>query len=196
MSQNLNEVTEARGGQYGDFSLQALLTQSLERVALTHAERMGVPLNPTHREALHMIFHKIARICNGNPNNPDSWLDIAGYAQITYDRLPDVVAARVAENSAEALRHASAMVSTTPKESPMEPVDVSEAMGVAGLMAKTSGDPSPSTDDTLSVVGMRAQCASCRQNWVELSPEEATIVEVSPRTSYGDPDCTCSQCIP
>jgi hypothetical protein len=34
-----------------------------------------------------MIMHKIARIMNGDPNYRDSWVDIAGYAQIVADRI-------------------------------------------------------------------------------------------------------------
>ena len=38
-------------------------------------------------EALDMIFSKIARIINGDPNYADSWHDIAGYAKLIDDRL-------------------------------------------------------------------------------------------------------------
>ena len=34
-----------------------------------------------------MIFHKIARITNGDPHYSDSWRDIAGYATLVADRL-------------------------------------------------------------------------------------------------------------
>jgi hypothetical protein len=34
-----------------------------------------------------MIFHKLARIANGDPNYHDSWHDIAGYAKLVADRL-------------------------------------------------------------------------------------------------------------
>jgi hypothetical protein len=33
-------------------------------------------------EALEMICTKIARILSGNPNDPDHWKDIAGYAEL------------------------------------------------------------------------------------------------------------------
>ena len=39
------------------------------------------------REALEMIQHKIARIINGDPNYADSWVDIAGYAQLVVNEL-------------------------------------------------------------------------------------------------------------
>jgi hypothetical protein len=34
-----------------------------------------------------MICHKIGRILNGNPNNKDSWWDIAGYATLIVKQL-------------------------------------------------------------------------------------------------------------
>ena len=41
-------------------------------------------------EALDMIFHKIGRIINGDPDYVDSWVDIAGYAKLVADRLQGV----------------------------------------------------------------------------------------------------------
>ena len=34
-----------------------------------------------------MIFAKVGRILNGDPNYADSWIDIAGYAKLVADRL-------------------------------------------------------------------------------------------------------------
>lgn len=39
-------------------------------------------LKPAQREALTMIATKIGRIVCGDPNNVDSWNDIAGYAKL------------------------------------------------------------------------------------------------------------------
>lgn len=87
-SNELTTILEQRGGQYGDFGAMAELTQKLEDLAFDHAKAHGVALTATHKEGLHMIFHKIARICNGNPNKQDSWTDIAGYAKCVEVRLP------------------------------------------------------------------------------------------------------------
>lgn len=38
-------------------------------------------------EALDMIQHKIGRILSGNPNEPDHWHDIAGYATLVENIL-------------------------------------------------------------------------------------------------------------
>jgi hypothetical protein len=37
-----------------------------------------------------MIAHKIGRIVNGDPDHVDSWVDIAGYAQLVADELQGV----------------------------------------------------------------------------------------------------------
>lgn len=34
-----------------------------------------------------MILHKLARIANGQANQPDSWADIAGYATLMVREL-------------------------------------------------------------------------------------------------------------
>lgn len=82
----IQALTEERGSEYGDFSTQGLIAQDLkERMRSTAGWGR---LSGHQREALDMIQHKISRILNGNPNNHDSWIDIAGYAKITADRIP------------------------------------------------------------------------------------------------------------
>ena len=44
-------------------------------------------LMPDQEEALTLICTKIARIVNGDPNEREHWLDVAGYAQLVADRL-------------------------------------------------------------------------------------------------------------
>lgn len=44
-------------------------------------------LTTYQREALIVIAQKIARILNGNPNEPDHWHDIAGYATLVEKEL-------------------------------------------------------------------------------------------------------------
>ena len=44
-------------------------------------------LSAPMREALDMIAHKIARIIAGNPEDIDSWVDIAGYAELVVEEL-------------------------------------------------------------------------------------------------------------
>ena len=53
---------------------------------------MGTAPNWPHladdqRECLEMLAHKIGRILNGDPDYPDSWHDMVGYAKLVADRL-------------------------------------------------------------------------------------------------------------
>jgi len=76
----VNDTLSERGQKYGPFSVHAEITQELKR---TIANRPGYHrLSDAQREALSMIFHKIGRIINGDPNYADSWHDIAGYATL------------------------------------------------------------------------------------------------------------------
>ena len=86
MSNDLNTILAERGAQYGDFSAQARLSQRLKSVVRDHRPA-GLPLNASQTESMEMILHKIARIVNGNPDNEDSWRDIAGYATLIADQL-------------------------------------------------------------------------------------------------------------
>ena len=74
-----------RGKRYGDFAGHAEVTQELKDCANTFAGWKR--LNRSQRESLEMIFHKIGRILNGDPNYADSWHDIAGYAKLVEDQL-------------------------------------------------------------------------------------------------------------
>ena len=82
----ITEILEERGKRYGKFKDHAEISQRLKYVV---RDRRDVLLDD-QREALEMICHKIARILNGDPNYADSWIDIAGYAQLVADRLQGV----------------------------------------------------------------------------------------------------------
>ena len=82
---DVTEVLEERGSRYGLFTGHADVTQKIK-----HVMTRGVSwhkLAPDQKEALEMIAHKIGRIINGDPDYDDSWVDIAGYAQLVADRL-------------------------------------------------------------------------------------------------------------
>lgn len=85
MSKQTNETLNERESRYGSFEGQSILCQTLKD---TMRETGGWwKLNPTQRESLEMIQHKIARILNGDPNYADSWHDIAGYATLIDNML-------------------------------------------------------------------------------------------------------------
>lgn len=67
---------------------------AMELQSYAQADALAVPQPPSAQadavEALEMIAHKIGRILNGDPGYADSWVDIAGYAQLVADRLNGV----------------------------------------------------------------------------------------------------------
>lgn len=80
---NVKDTLAERGERYGNFDGHALIAQQLKTIVFKN----GQGLNATHREALDMIMHKIARILNGDPNYADSWHDIAGYAVLVEESI-------------------------------------------------------------------------------------------------------------
>jgi hypothetical protein len=86
----IDKILEERGKRYGTFVGHAEIAQSLKRTLFTYQSVRQCALESDQIEALDMICHKIARILNGDPNYADSWIDIAGYAQLVADRLQGV----------------------------------------------------------------------------------------------------------
>ena len=84
---NINAVLNERGERYGKFVEHASLTQQFKTIMREHSAVNEKFMDDDQTEALEMIFHKIARILNGDPDYADSWVDIAGYAQLVADRL-------------------------------------------------------------------------------------------------------------
>lgn len=83
---DIKAVLQERGTRYGEFRDHAAISQELKGVM--HATDGWIArLDADMQEALDMIQHKVARILNGDPSYADSWVDIAGYAQLVADRL-------------------------------------------------------------------------------------------------------------
>lgn len=87
METDVDAVLEERGKRYGKFTDHARITQEFKALAYHFMEEGGKVMQPDQIEALDMIFHKIGRILNGDPDYADSWVDIAGYAKLVADRL-------------------------------------------------------------------------------------------------------------
>lgn len=78
-------VLNEREATHGDYADTAVIAQELkEQVRCGPKYHL---LSPVQRESLDMACTKIARIISGNPNEPDHWKDIAGYANLVYERL-------------------------------------------------------------------------------------------------------------
>jgi len=70
---------------YGSFVKNAYISQSLKRAVRDGKNYDMLP--DYQKEAIDMIFYKIARAITGDPNYPDNWHDIAGYALLVENTL-------------------------------------------------------------------------------------------------------------
>lgn len=84
---DVDAVLAERGARYGKFKDHARITQQFKNILFESEIIEGKKYTDSQREALEMIFHKIGRILNGDPNYADSWVDIAGYAKLVADEL-------------------------------------------------------------------------------------------------------------
>lgn len=81
------ELLEERGKTHGDFTVHAIITQSIKEC---YGVTIGYEnLTSPQKEALDMIAHKIGRIIAGNPDVKDHWDDIAGYAKLVSMRIEE-----------------------------------------------------------------------------------------------------------
>ena len=100
---NIAAILAERGSNYGSFDGHAVITQGIKMVMNCDWDNLqnlldslckygdptpdSISTSTSQQEALDMIAHKIGRIINGNPHYKDSWVDIAGYAQLVVDEL-------------------------------------------------------------------------------------------------------------
>lgn len=83
---NTDEILQERGKTYGKFVDHAAITQSIKD-ALYFDQEKWCNMKCFQREALEMIAHKMGRIVNGDPDYQDSWVDIAGYAELVVKEM-------------------------------------------------------------------------------------------------------------
>jgi hypothetical protein len=76
-SKSVNETLEERAKTHGDFESYAEIYAELIQVVTNKSS-----LSNSQSAGIDMICSKLARILNGNPNEPDHWHDIAGYATL------------------------------------------------------------------------------------------------------------------
>lgn len=109
---DVNATLNSRASTHGSFKDNGLIMQLLKNTMRMNGRNWPQPLlmaaeTPTsvsqhsteysnlgtallsfeQCEALDMIQHKIGRILSGNPNEPDHWHDIAGYATLVENIL-------------------------------------------------------------------------------------------------------------
>lgn len=84
---DIDTILADRARTHGDFHDHASCTQQLKECMKGTRPEGWRALDECQKEALEMIVHKIGRIIAGNPNEPDHWDDIAGYARLISNRL-------------------------------------------------------------------------------------------------------------
>lgn len=84
---SVSDTLAERGSRYGEFKDQAVYAQGMADIARLSPNWRAMA--PDQREGLSIIFNKIGRILNGDPDYSDSWHDIAGYATLVDKRLKD-----------------------------------------------------------------------------------------------------------
>lgn len=82
---DVEQTLQERKKTHGNYAEQALETQ-LIKIALRKSKNW-YGLSEVQMDAIEMIAVKLGRILTGNPNEPDHWLDIAGYATLVAKEL-------------------------------------------------------------------------------------------------------------
>jgi hypothetical protein len=78
-------VIEEREATHGDYRSQAFFAQRVKEEM--HGQGGWAKLTAPQKETLEMIAVKMSRILHGNPNEPDHWRDISGYATLITNLL-------------------------------------------------------------------------------------------------------------
>ena len=82
---NITDTLNDREKKYGRFAANAHIAQGMKNVARSTGGWNALPED--QREALDMIFNKIARQINGAQDYPDNFHDIAGYAMLAEQEI-------------------------------------------------------------------------------------------------------------
>lgn len=82
---SVHETVAKRDSVHGPFVQTANKAQQLKYSIRSGANYEN--LSVVQRESLDMIASKIARILSGDPNEPDHWHDIAGYAVLAENEI-------------------------------------------------------------------------------------------------------------
>lgn len=81
--EDAKDILLERASTHGEFTNVANISQTLKSIFRTG----NIHLNDVQKESLDMIAGKISRILAGDPNEPDHWLDIEGYARLARERI-------------------------------------------------------------------------------------------------------------
>lgn len=80
------DLLNARETSHGDYGVNAGVSQGIKSVFQGSPEYL-TKLSSEQKESAELIATKFGRIIAGDPNNPEHWEDIAGYASLIAERL-------------------------------------------------------------------------------------------------------------
>lgn len=87
---NASDLTRSREVTHGDYKTTSQIAQQLKSVVrnglIMRKSEGRSDLTTEQRESLDLICTKIARAISGDPNEPDHWHDISGYAHLAYKK--------------------------------------------------------------------------------------------------------------
>lgn len=83
----VDNTLDERENTYGNYLEQTKISNRIKK-AMTFSTNYE-NLAPDQADALMMIAVKVSRILNGDPDYPDNWHDIAGYATLVHNRLKE-----------------------------------------------------------------------------------------------------------
>ena len=89
----IDDTLDQRETTHGDFADVASMAQGIKELIRTG--KNWETMTASQRESLDMNASKQARIVCGNPNEPDHWHDIEGYARLVSKELAPEDAARI-----------------------------------------------------------------------------------------------------
>ena len=84
---DISVILEERGKTHGQFAHQAMVGQMIKKAMRNGRNFTYETLSEDQIEAMDMIASKLARICCGDANHIDNWLDIEGYSRLIANRL-------------------------------------------------------------------------------------------------------------
>ena len=85
-------LLNGREATHGDYGVNAGISQGIKNVF--HSVPEYGKLDASQKESAELIATKFGRIVAGDPNFPEHWRDIAGYANLQFERLTAAKAAK------------------------------------------------------------------------------------------------------
>ena len=82
---SLHDTLQERGNRYGDYATQARIVEDIINTVRNSPNWERMP--PYQRVAVYLIALKLGRVCTGDIEYADNWVDIAGYAQLVVNEL-------------------------------------------------------------------------------------------------------------